>query len=82
MEEVGELAKSTNAGTDCRDDIGDCVVVLCNLSCMLGTSLEECWEIAYENIKDRKGYLNEHGNFMKYDKQTKMEFTDDDAISE
>lgn len=24
-----------------------------------------CWEGAYGEIKDRKGYLNEHGNFIK-----------------
>ncbi len=76
MEEVGELAKSTNSGQDCRDDIGDCLVVLCNLSAMLGTSLEDCWEVAYNNIKDRKGYLNERGNFIKYDSQTRMDFDD------
>ena len=77
MEEVGELASNINTSQDCRDDIGDCLVVLCNLSAMLGSSLEECWAVAYENIKDRKGYLNEHGNFIKYDNQTRMGFTDD-----
>lgn len=29
------------------------------------TNLEESWNIAYQDIKDRKGYLNEHGNFIK-----------------
>lgn len=28
-------------------------------------SLDMCWESAYLEIKDRKGYLNEHGNFVK-----------------
>lgn len=27
--------------------------------------LLECWESAYNEIKDRKGYLNEFGNFVK-----------------
>jgi NTP pyrophosphatase (non-canonical NTP hydrolase) len=30
-----------------------------------GLTLEECWESAYNEIKDRKGYLNEFGNFIK-----------------
>jgi len=29
------------------------------------TSLIKGWKAAYEDIKDRKGYLNEHGNFIK-----------------
>ncbi|WP_432645085.1 hypothetical protein [Methanobrevibacter sp.] len=28
-------------------------------------TLAECWEAAYNEIKDRKGYLNEQGNFIK-----------------
>lgn len=28
-------------------------------------TLIECWEAAYNEIKDRKGYVNEHGNFVK-----------------
>ncbi len=32
------------------------------------TNLEECWAIAYEDIKDRKGYLNEFWNFIKEEK--------------
>lgn len=32
---------------------------------MYGFTLLECWESAYNEIKDRKGYLNEQGNFIK-----------------
>lgn len=35
------------------------------LSSMYGFTLAECWESAYNEIKDRKGYLNEQGNFIK-----------------
>lgn len=28
-------------------------------------TLIECWAAAYNEIKDRKGYVNEHGNFVK-----------------
>ena len=76
VEEVGELATNLNKGLDCRDDIGDCLVVLTNMSKLLGTSLEECWNIAYNDIKDRQGYLTAEGNFIK---QTKMEFDDGEA---
>lgn len=29
------------------------------------TTIEECWNLAYEEIKDRKGYLTSEGNFIK-----------------
>ncbi len=80
VEEVGELCSNIVRGGDYRDDIGDCIVVLTNLAHMSGSSLHECWDIAYESIKDRKGYLNDQGNFIKEgDPQAKMEFTDDKA---
>ena len=65
MEEMGELASSIAKGRDVRDDIGDCLVVLNNLSVMSGTTLEECLGISYYQIKDRKGYLNGNGVFIK-----------------
>ena len=65
VSEVGEMCDHMAKGEDIKDDIGDCIVVLSNLSHMIGSSLEECWSIAYENIKDRKGFLNEQGNFIK-----------------
>ena len=74
MEEAGELATHLNKGEDTRDDIGDMLVVLTNLAKLEGTSLEECWNIAYNEIKDRVGYLTAEGNFVK---QTRMEFEND-----
>jgi NTP pyrophosphatase (non-canonical NTP hydrolase) len=65
MEEMGELASSIAKGRDVRDDIGDCLVVLNNLAVMSGTTLEECLGIAYYQIKDRKGFLNGNGVFVK-----------------
>ena len=66
-EEMGELASSIAKGRDVRDDIGDCLVVLNNLAVMSGTTLEECLGIAYYQIKDRKGFLNRNGVFIKYE---------------
>lgn len=65
VSEVGELCDNLAKGADVKDDIGDCLVVLTNLAKLRGTSLVECWNVAYEDIKDRKGFLNEHGNFIK-----------------
>ncbi len=64
-EEMGELASNIAKGRDVRDDIGDCLVVLNNLAVMSGTTLEECLGISYYQIKDRKGYLNGNGVFIK-----------------
>lgn len=65
VSEVGELCDNVGKGRSIKDDIGDCLVVLTNLAYLENLTLEECWEFAYEEIKDRKGYLNEHGNFIK-----------------
>ena len=65
VSEIGELTDNIIKGNDTKDDIGDCLVVLTNLAKMSGTTLEECWEVAYNDIKDRKGYLNENGTFIK-----------------
>lgn len=65
MSEMGELADNIAKGKDCRDDIGDCFVVLVNIARLVGSDITECAEIAYNDIKDRKGFLNEAGTFIK-----------------
>lgn len=121
MSEAGELSLNISKGLDIKDDIGDCLVVLTNLSyltkmenkitdfkdntnndkplmALLGDladsiakdnvsdihlnikevykfliklagiyklTIEECWNVAYEDIKDRQGFLNSNGNFIK-----------------
>ena len=118
--EFGELADNVGKGRDCRDDIGDCAVVLIimcrqlgiptidsiqkdndnysikeyvtwagywmcswvsggmsnseelgfifsnliNIAELTGTTLEECVQIAYNDIKDRKGLMH-GGLFIK-----------------
>jgi NTP pyrophosphatase (non-canonical NTP hydrolase) len=64
-EEMGELASNIAKQRDVRDDIGDCLVVLNNLAVMSNTTLEECLGIAYYQIKDRNGYLNGNGVFVR-----------------
>lgn len=67
VEELGELAAAIlrNDTDKAKDGIGDCCVVLNNVAQQLGTSMTECWNLAYEEIKDRKGYLTPEGNFIK-----------------
>lgn len=66
VEEVGELAKAViEKNTDeTIDAIGDCVVVLTNLAKLCEVDIEECINIAYETIKNRKGKMT-NGTFIK-----------------
>jgi len=65
VSEVGELADNIAKGRDIEDDIGDCLVVLNNLALMNNTTLADCLSVAYDDIKDRKGYMNSNGVFIK-----------------
>jgi hypothetical protein len=65
VSEMGELADNLAKGKDIKDDIGDCLVVLTIIANMKKTNLAECYTVAYNDIKDRKGYLNENGVFIK-----------------
>ena len=47
------------------DGIGDTFVVLVQLCAIAKIDLEDCVYNAYQEIKDRKGYLNEDGVFVK-----------------
>ncbi len=65
-EETGELSEAVlkENKDDVIDAVGDCVVVLTNLSEHLGVNIEDCIEHAYNQIKDRKGKMI-NGTFMK-----------------
>lgn len=65
VSEIGELADNVVKGRCVKDDIGDCIVVLNTLALMNDTTLEQCLAQAYDDIKDRKGYMNELGVFIK-----------------
>lgn len=66
-EEVGELSKAILEKNpyDTIDAIGDCVVVLTILAKQLGFDIDECFRLAYEEIKDRTGVLKD-GTFIRY----------------
>ena len=65
VSEIGELGDNIAKQRPVVDDIGDCLVVLNTLAIMHGTTLEECLAFAYNEIKDRKGYMNSEGIFIK-----------------
>jgi len=66
VEEVGETCRAIlkEDTSEVIDGIGDCVVVLTNLAEMTGTPIEQCIEAAYNEIKNRKGKM-ENGTYVK-----------------
>ena len=65
-EEFGELFEGLAKGNEelTKDAIGDMYVVMTILSEQLGFSIEGCIDIAYDEIKDRKGRMID-GVFVK-----------------
>lgn len=65
-EEFGELFEGLAKGNEelTKDAIGDMYVVMTILSQQLGFTIEECIEIAYDEIKDRRGKMVD-GVFVK-----------------
>ena len=68
MEEGGELGRAIlkNDNEEFVDAIGDMVVVLTNLAHLGGTTIEQCIDSAYNEIKNRKGKMS-NGTFVKND---------------
>ena len=64
MQELGELSDSVCKGKDIKDDIGDMLVVMLNITTRNGVTLSECLARAWDDIKDRKGKMVD-GIFVK-----------------
>jgi|TARA_B110000908_G_C10234489_1_gene442519 NTP pyrophosphatase (non-canonical NTP hydrolase) len=64
IQEVGELSDNICKGKDVKDDIGDIMVVLINIAERNNTNMRTCLEVAYNDIKDRKGRMVD-GIFIK-----------------
>jgi len=64
VQEMGELSDNICKGKDISDDCGDIMVVLLNIMERNGLSMEHCLEVAYDDIKDRKGKMID-GVFVK-----------------
>lgn len=67
VSEMGELADAVikNRTEDLEDAIGDVIVCLINVAHMSGTDFDECCYKAWNEIKDRKGFLSKSGAFVK-----------------
>lgn len=67
VEEINELvdALRENKREDAIDAVGDTVVCLINVCALLDVDLVNCLEAAYHQIKDRRGYMNAEGIFVK-----------------
>tara|TARA_R110002051_G_scaffold272298_2_gene332810 strand:+ start:4231 stop:4569 length:339 start_codon:yes stop_codon:yes gene_type:complete len=64
IQECGELSDSICKNKDASDDIGDILVVLIIMTKQLGLDLATCLNVAYNDIKDRKGKMID-GVFVK-----------------
>jgi uncharacterized protein YabN with tetrapyrrole methylase and pyrophosphatase domain len=64
LEEVEELRLNIMNSQDISDDVGDIIVVLINLCERNQLSLSECMNVAYNDIKHRKGKMVD-GIFVK-----------------
>ena len=67
LEETTELLDAINKGNvvEVRDALGDIWVTLVMTAATMDINLVECMYEAYEEIKDRKGYLTPEGIFVK-----------------
>jgi NTP pyrophosphatase (non-canonical NTP hydrolase) len=67
VSEMGELADAIikRDRPAIVDGIGDVLVCLIVVGALEDVSLTKCLEAAYSEIKDRKGYLNKDGVFVK-----------------
>ena len=67
LEEVTELFDAINKRDldAAKDAVGDIVVTLIMVCAVLDIDLVQCLKGAYNEIKDRKGYLTKEGIFVK-----------------
>lgn len=67
MSELGELADATikNDRLGIIDGVGDVMVCLINYCALQDINLVQCMNVAYEQIKNRRGILLLNGVFVK-----------------
>lgn len=67
ISEMGELADAQikDNKADKIDAVGDVLVCLVNYCAMEGITMDEAWEAAWNQIKDRKGHMVPGGAFVK-----------------
>jgi hypothetical protein len=66
-EEVAELLKALSKGdmAEARDAYGDILITIIIGAALADVDLVDCLNDAYQQIKDRKGYLTKDGIFVK-----------------
>lgn len=64
MRELGAAIAAKNR-EEIIDGLGDVLVCLINVAALEDLDLTNCLEMAYQEIKDRKGYMNKEGIFVK-----------------
>jgi NTP pyrophosphatase (non-canonical NTP hydrolase) len=69
VSEMGELADAIikRDRPAIVDGIGDVLVCLIVVGALEDVNLTHCLQSAYNEIKDRKGYLNKDGVFVKHE---------------
>lgn len=67
LEETTELLDAINKNSlpETQDAIGDIAVTLIIQCALLDLNFVDCLRSAYDEIKDRKGYLTPEGMFIK-----------------
>lgn len=67
MSEMGELADATikKDHENIIDSVGDVMVCLINYCALQEINLVSCMQVAYDQIKNRKGTLMPNGVFVK-----------------
>jgi NTP pyrophosphatase (non-canonical NTP hydrolase) len=67
VEELGELVGAVlrNNQVGIKDGLGDVMVTLVIAADLLGTNVRECMELAYNEIKDRRGTMMPSGVFVR-----------------
>lgn len=72
VEETGEISAALARGNEAalKDGIGDVTVTLILLAQQKGWTLQECLQVAYDEIKGRKGRMV-NGVFVKSEDLTK-----------
>jgi NTP pyrophosphatase (non-canonical NTP hydrolase) len=67
MSEFGELAdaEGKNNLDGIKDAVGDVMVCLINYCALKDINLVDCLNLAFEQIKHRKGHLMPDGTFVK-----------------
>ena len=67
VSEMGELSDALNKNDidGIKDAVGDVLVCMINMCALLDINMTDCLQLAYNEIKDRKGTLLPNGVFVK-----------------